>query len=123
MDPKLIAARAEIEQTLKKHDIAGWVVLHNAPGEVEVFSRLDPSYSVLRPQTVEGGMSIRVLSRLSDYNGNKERQMHDLAATASMAHCFAETLSVTAVNMTELTKVIDRETGAKHSPLRPSPRR
>src|SRR4051812_48517964 len=99
MDSKLIAARAEIELILKKHDIAGWVVLHNAPGEMEVFSHLEPSYSILRPQIVDGGMAVRVLSKLSDYGGDTKRQQHDQAATANMVHGFAQMLGLTAMNM------------------------
>lgn len=121
MDATLLAARAEIDAILKKHDIAGWVVLHNAPGEIEAFNRLDPSYSMLRPQVVEGGgMNVRLLSKLSDYGGDRERQMRDQAATASMVHSFAEVLGGAALGMIALSEIVDRETGAEHTPLQPS---
>lgn len=42
--PKLKIAMDEIKQVLKKHDIAGFVVLHT-PGFTEYLNRVDPSYS------------------------------------------------------------------------------
>lgn len=122
MDPKLITARAEIYEVLKKHDIAGWVVLHNAPGEIEAFNRLDPSYSMLRPEIIDGGhMLVRVLAKLSDFGGDVNRQMREQAATANMAHGLAEVLSGAALGMMKLSEIIDRETGAQHTTLQQPP--
>lgn len=122
MDAKLLTARAEIEAVLKRHDIAAWFILHNAPGEIEVFAAFQPSYSVLHPVTDAGGKltQIRIRSKASDYAGDREKQLAHQAATANMVSGFATVMGGTALQLLELSMTIDAAFGAEHTPLQPS---
>lgn len=119
MDAKLIAARAEIEDILQRHDVAAHVVLHNAPGNSEVFMRLTPRYSRLVPMGSErDGLEYRLLSKLADYNGDAKAQARDLAATANMVHSIAMALGQDAMAMLQLSDFVSSSTGATHGPAR-----
>jgi len=116
MDAKLIAARAEIEAILQRHDIAAHVVLHNAPGNSEVFMRLTPGYSKLvKIGTEREGIAFRLRSKLADYGGDANAQARDLAATANMVHSLAMALGVGAMPMLRLAEQVNAATGAEHS--------
>lgn len=115
MDAKLIAARAEIEAVLAKHDIAAHVVLHNAPGNFELFMRLTPGYSKLAQEGADQhGLKFRLRSKLADYHGDTEAQARDLAATANMVHGFASLLFEAALPMLSLAEVVNKATNAEH---------
>ena len=118
MDPKLIAARAEITAILKKHDIAGHVILHNAPGESEVFMDLQPSYSKLIEEGRDNeGVSFRLRSKLVDYGGDVDRQRYELEATLNMVSSIALHLANGAIPMLNLSTHLDEKTGAEHSAM------
>ena len=112
-DQKLIDARDRIKAILDEADIAGHVVLHNAPGNFEVFTKLDPSYSKLigLPPVVQ------IRSKLADYGGDAEKQRQDLQATACMVRGIAEVTGTIAVQLYELAEFIDAKTGAEHGPM------
>jgi hypothetical protein len=116
-DPKLLAARAEILAVLKRYDIAGHIVLHNAPGNLEIFSKFDPSYSRL----IGLPPVVRLRSKAADYGGDKDAQRRDLEATANMVSGIATTMAENAMNLLNLAAWIDNATGAKHTPLHPGP--
>jgi len=118
MNAKLINARAEIQAILEKHDIAGHVILHCAPGDLEVFMHLTPGYSKLvRQGTEQTGLSFRLRSRLADYGGDAAAQGRDLAATANMVHGLGTALAQDAISMLELATVVNKATGAVHGPI------
>lgn len=112
-DPKLINARDRIKQILDEEDIAGHVVLHNAPGSFEVFTKLDPSYSKL----IGLPPVVRLRSKLVDYEGDTNKQRADLEATSNMVSGIAELTGTIAVQLYELAQFIDLKTGAEHSPM------
>lgn len=112
-DPKLLKAMAEIKQVLDEADIAGHVVLHNAPGKFEVFTKLDPSYSKL----IGLPPAVRLRSKLADYNGDSEKQRADLEATASMVGGLGELMGKGALGLIQLSAWIDANTGAEHGPM------
>lgn len=114
-DPKLIEARDRIRAVLDDLDIAGHVVLHNAPGSLEVLSKLDPSYSKL----IGLPPMVRLHSKLSDYHGDAEAQRRDLEATANLVRAFGEALASNAMMLLELSQIIDANVGAEHGPLAP----
>lgn len=111
-DPKLKAAKAEIEAVFAKHDIAGLCILHNAPGQSEIFINMQPSYSKLSGEMPE----VRLRSKLTDYNGDQEAQRRDLEATASMVALLARGAARMALPLLELTTIIDKAIGAEHGP-------
>lgn len=70
--PKLKTAAEEIKDILKKHDIAGIVVLHT-PGFGEYVYRIDPSYSIAKLQ----GDMLRLKTNPADSNETKLQQAND----------------------------------------------
>jgi hypothetical protein len=109
---RLKIARLEIEAILKKHDLAGVVVLHT-PGMAEVFYDVEPSYSCLRINDKAG--EVRVRSKLADYGGDTAAQRLGQAATANMAASLADSLGHVAVMFMEVAEVVDRATKAEHT--------
>lgn len=119
---KLKTARLEIEALLKKHDLAGAVVLHT-PGMAEFFYDIRPSYSVCWID--ESVPMVRIASKLDrDHGGNVQLQMHDQAATANMVASLADNLYHAARMFIEIRPIVDRATRAEHVPagLVPDPR-
>jgi len=112
-DPKLIEARDRIKAILVELDIAGHVVLHNAPGKLEIYTRLDPSYSKL----IGLPPLVRLRSKLADYDGDAEAQRRDLEATAGMVRGMGETMGLNAMQMLDLADWIDKAVGAEHTPM------
>jgi hypothetical protein len=103
---------------LKRHDIAAHVILC-MPKFVEIFTELEPSFSRLKVQRDEHGMTVAVRSKLADYGGDKAAQRRDLEATAGMVSAMAEMLAAEAMAMIQLTEAVDGAIGAEHTPIRP----
>lgn len=113
-DPKLKRARERIEAIFKEEDIAGFVVLHNAPGEAEHFYDIHPSYSIL-----EGDFpSIRVRSTLAQYHGNQELQIEHRAATANMVSLIGTIAVCSSMEFLKLVEFLDKALGAEHTPIK-----
>lgn len=112
-DPKLLQAMEKIKQVLDEADIAGHVVLHNAPGKFEILTKLDPSYSKL----IGLPPKVRLRSKLADYNGDREKQRADLEATSSMVGGLGELTGKGALSLIQLSEWIDSKTGAEHGPM------
>jgi len=108
---KLKKAREEIEAVLKKHNIAGFVSLHAAPGWGEVFWDIWPSYSILSGDFP----TISLKSKLASYGGNAELQRRDQEQTAQMVHHLATSMGQCAMQFLELSQVLDVKLGAEHS--------
>lgn len=110
---RLKTARTEIEAILRKHDLAGAVVLHT-PGMAEFFYDIGPSYSVCGID--ESVPMVRIASKLDrDHSGNVELQKHDQAATANMVACLADNLSGAASMFVDVQRVVDRALRAEHT--------
>ena len=105
--PKLKKAMEEIKAVLKKHDIAGSIVLHS-PGFSEYLNHIDTSYSCA---TLESG-GIRVRS--------KGRPKQHLADTVNMVTHFSETSGRVAMQFFELKALLEKhididETDGSHT--------
>jgi hypothetical protein len=86
--PKLKKAMEEIKGILHKHDIAATVVLHT-PGFSEFLNYISPSYSCCKEEHLpDGGMQVRIVSKLADHNGDREAQREEIASTHNMLHMF-----------------------------------
>lgn len=117
---KLLAARAEIEAILVKHDIGAHVVLH-MPGFLENFGRYDPSYSRARPVLDSDGVmtGMRIHSKLAEhYNGDVAAQKRDLEATANMLSGMGQMLANDAMSLLQVSQQVDSHLAAQHTPLR-----
>jgi hypothetical protein len=110
---RLKIARAEIEAVLKKHDLAGAVVLHT-PGMTEWFYDITPSYSCCWID--EGGRRLRVRSTGEQYGGDLGAQLNDQAATANMMHGLAMDLSAAAEMFVGVAAVATTMLRAQHQP-------
>ena len=109
---RLKVARLEIEAVLRKHDLAGVVVLHT-PGMAEFFYDIRPSYSCAWID--ESVPMLRLKSKVADYAGDARAQQHDQAATANMARALAEDLSHAAQMFVGVAHVIDRAFKSEHT--------
>ncbi len=109
---KLKIARTEIEAILRKHDLAGVVVLHT-PGMTEFFYDVRPSYSCAWID--EAAQRVRVKSLKADYGGDLAAQMRDQAATANLFHGLASDLASSAAMFADVAAIVDASTRAQHS--------
>lgn len=110
--PRLKIARAEIEAVLRKHDLAGVVVLHT-PGMSEFFYNIQPSYSCVWID--EAHSILRLKSTLNDYGGDLQAQRRDLAATANMTQALAVDLTRAAQMFEDVARLVNRPFGARHA--------
>lgn len=110
---RLKVARTEIEAILRKHDLAGVVVLHT-PGMTEFFYDIRPSYSCAWID--EARQMVRVKSLGADYGGDLAAQLHDQAASANLFRGLADDLGFASVMFADVAAVVDRATNAQHTP-------
>lgn len=111
--PKLKTARAEIEAILRKHDLAGVVVLHT-PGMTEFFYDVQPSYSCAWID--QDRNMVRIKSLGADYGGNRAAQRLAQASTANLFHGLASDLASAAAMFIDIAAAVDRATNAEHTP-------
>lgn len=117
-DSKLKTARNEIRAILERLDIAGYVLLHNPPGEFEVMQHLSPSYSVAAPVYEHGKLAgYKVSARATDF-ATREAFRHDVLATANLCSGFAELLSASGACYAQLSSMVDAAIGVEHTPMR-----
>lgn len=114
-DPQLIAARERIKAVIEDLDIAAYVVMHNAPGQFEIYSKLDPSYSGLT------GMppAVRLRDNLGDHGGDIQAHRRAMMETAEMVRGFSASLTMNALQLMELAAWIEARTGIGRRPLEP----
>jgi hypothetical protein len=110
--PRLKVARAEIEAVLRKHDLAGVMVLHT-PGMTEFFYDIRPTYSCVWIDEQIG--MLRVKSKLSNYDGDAQAQRHDQAASANMLRALAQDLNSAAAMFLDTAAIADRALRAEHT--------
>ena len=109
---RLKVARTEIEAILRKHDLAGVVVLHT-PGMTEFFYDVQPSYSCACID--EEHHAVRIKSVGADYGGDRQAQRHDLSATSNLFFAVASDLNDAAGMFAEIAGAVDLLTNAKHT--------
>lgn len=109
---RLKVARLEIEAVLRKHDLAGVVVLHT-PGMSEFFYDVRPSYSCAWID--QDARMVRVKSLVKDYAGDQKAQLHDQAATANMVAAIEDNLANAAHMFGAVKAIVDRAVNATHT--------
>lgn len=109
---RLKVARTEIEAILRKHDLAGVVVLH-MPGMTEFFYDIRPSYSCAWID--EEHQAVRIKSIGADYGGDRQAQQHDLSATSNLFFAVASDLGNAAGLFAEVAGAVDLLTNAEHT--------
>ena len=107
--PKLKKAAEEIKAILKKHDIAGNVILHT-PGFSEYLLEITPSYSAA---WLENGI-VRFRARAQDYNGNTMIRDQKIKDTLNMLNLLSTTAGENALALLNVSDIFDKITGAEH---------
>lgn len=102
---KLKEAMAEINAILNKHDIGGYIMLHE-PGFSEFRTRIDPSWSIARFQSVDGREAIRVRALAADFGGDIEANRKALGDTINMLVHFRDHAERTLHNMEQVLKIL-----------------
>ena len=106
---KLKVAAEEIKEILKKHDIAGAVILHT-PGHGEYFVQLNPSYSCAY---MYNDKEVRFYSKKVDYN-SVEEQLQKQANTSNMLKLLTDCTAFTFGSLNHLSREFDQLVQAKH---------
>jgi hypothetical protein len=107
-----------MQAIMEELDIAGFVILHNAPGELETWTRIAPSYSVARFEQEKGGLAIRFRAMLADFKGDADKQKACIEATLSMLSGFGEIASVNAMRFLETVEAVrEHFPGITQTPL------
>ena len=107
--PKLKKAMEEMKEILRKHDIAGVVVLHT-PGHSEYHNHLSPSYSCASINS-EGNLDIKASKK---HFSDEAERLNKLTNTSNMLNLLAEPLSLCAMNLIEASERMDKAYPADH---------
>jgi hypothetical protein len=118
---KLLIARGEIEQVLKRHDICGHVALFGR-GRMELMLSLDASWSRLSFFELDGRQGIRLRSMIADYGGDVATKQRDLADSVGMCSNIGFALGSGAMAFLDAAKTLDEAVGAEHSDIRFEPK-
>lgn len=110
---KLLLARAEIVELLKRHGLVAAVVMCANDGKVELMLQLEAPWC---KAFIEGG-NIRLRSKLADYGGDRKRQRAELESTLSALSAIGEASAHQAMAMLAVAAQFDKATGAVHTPL------
>lgn len=108
--PKLKTAIEEIKQILRKHDIAGIVVLHT-PGFGEYLNHITPSYSCASIDNLSGRYQLK--GRKEHFSNEAERH-NKLKDTCNMMRTLADLTGKSALNLLEAAKATDKFLDAQH---------
>lgn len=100
--PKLKKAMEEIKHILKIKDIGAIVILHDDSQHSEFLMKVNPSYSCLS----FNGDQLRTKSKLSEYNGDEQKQVDQLTASVNMIIHFADITKHINGNMNSMIKML-----------------
>lgn len=92
----------ELEAILVKYDIAGCLVIHT-PGHSEFLNKINPRYSCAKTE----GDTIRIKSKLADFNDDKELQKKVLTDTVNMFDHFSGIVSQQALMYMDIFKKLN----------------
>lgn len=93
---------AEIRAVLLKHDIGGYILLHE-PGFSEYLMQIAPSWSVMHiEQAGHGGFGIRFRALLAEFGGDREAHKRAVEDSVNMVVHFQDGLLRDAETMKRL---------------------
>ena len=107
--PKLKVAAEEIKAILKKHDIAGAILIHT-PGYAEFILELTPTYSCATLHHDH----IHFKAKKEDFNDELKRHKA-IADTANMMHSLADGTARNAMMLIKVSEQFTEITGAEHN--------
>lgn len=105
--PKLKKVVKEIEEILKREDVAGLVVVHT-PGFSEYMIKLDPGYSCCK---IEGNR-IKIRAKEEELGKAKRDQM--LSDTANMLYLITQTAGTVIYPFFDISESLDKKLQAEH---------
>lgn len=108
-DPILKTAAEEIKAILKKHDIAGMMMLQSPDG-AEFVRVIDPTWSCAKIQATPMGPAIRIKAHHSEFQ-NKEEQKKCVERTIGMVFAFHHQSDQDMKSMAQLIEVLSRKYG------------
>lgn len=107
--PKLKKAMNEIKEILKRHDIAGVVVLHT-PGNSEYLNEISPTYSCAKQE----GDTIRFRAKKADFKNSAELRDQCIADTSNMFSCLSDVLARNTLGLLDVSEQFDKIVDAEH---------
>lgn len=117
-NPKLKEAMGEIEEILKKHDIAAVIALHT-PGHGEIKLHIAPTYSVarmVREPDEHGAMREGIMINTKDMPAGEEK-LQAMTDTANMFNLLTTMLCSVATFLVDVDEGINQQVSVEHSPL------
>lgn len=106
--PKLKKAMEEIKAVLKKHDIAGFAVLHT-PGHVEYLNLINPSYSCALLQ--DGQFKVRL--KTAELPGGKAQAKQLAEGTYNMVTLMTDIITMHAAGYIDFQKMLKEHWGGE----------
>lgn len=106
--PKLKMAMEEVKSVLKKHDIAGFVLLHT-PGSVEYLNHINPSYSCAFMK--DGQFRARL--KMAELPGGKAQAQKLAEDTFNMATLMTDVLVLHVSSYIDFQKMLKEHWGGK----------
>ena len=106
--PKLKMAMEEIKAVLKKHDIAGFVLIHT-PGFVEYLNHINPSYSCAFVQ----GEQLRVKLKTAELPGGKVQAKQLAEDTYNMVTLMTDILTMHTPGYIDFQKMLKENWGGE----------
>lgn len=108
MNPQIQPALEEVAAVLRKHNMAGIVMVANAT-HCDYQMEISPSWSCAKFETDgKGNVSVRILSKLANYP-NKEAQKAALEATIGMFVTFNDVMARLTEQNNKLLVMLGRE--------------
>lgn len=108
--PKLKTAMEEIKEILRKHDIAGIVVLHT-PGHGEYLNHVSPSYSCANIDNLHGRFQMRGKKIHFQNEADRHNKLRD---TSNMLSMLADLTGKIAMNLIQASELADKTFDAEH---------
>ena len=108
-DPKLKKAMEEIKEVLKKHDIAGYVVIHSQNGFIEYLNHLNPSYSCAFLQDVQ----LRVKLKTAELPGGQTQAKYLAEKTYNMISLMTDIIVMHASGYIDFQKMLKEKWGGE----------
>jgi len=112
--PKLKVAMEDIKEILKKHDIAGSVVIQT-PGYAEYLLHIKPSYSCARLD--ENGI-MKFKAKKDDFGSDARKRDQQIADTANMLNLLSDVSAQNTLALLDVSDKFDKIVEAEHGPSR-----
>lgn len=118
---KLLLARAEIAELLKRHGLLAHVILGGQYGLIELMCVLDAPWSCLSLERGPNGEpGIRLRSKAEE-TAPRDIRLRNVASSVAFADSSWQTLGGAAMHWQQAAEAMNAEIGATHTPLEPDP--